>query len=64
MEYTLEQLEVEAEAQRERVKARLKKGYHLARELGFSSAEAAVLQGKSEDLVRSLALERKQKPAA
>lgn len=64
MDYTLEELEAKAEAQYERLKARLKRGYHLARDLGFSSAEAVVLQGKPENVIRSLARERKRKSAA
>lgn len=36
--------------------------YHLARELGFSAAQAAVLQNWSEKAIRQLAAERKTKP--
>ena len=61
MEYTLEDLEAQAAAQYERLKARLRRHYHLARELGFSSAEAVILQSKSENVIRALARERKRR---
>lgn len=42
-------------------KARLRRLYRLARELGFSSPEAKLLQGRSEDYIRELAASLRQR---
>ena len=60
MDYTLNQLEMEAASQYRRLKARLHKHYHLARELGFTSSEAVILQSRSESVIRALAAERRE----
>lgn len=52
---TLESLEAQVLKQQEARKER----YNLARELGFSAAEANILQNRSADNIRKLAEERK-----
>ncbi len=50
------ELRQEAKLEYEGKKARLRLNYHLARDLGFSAQEAKLLQGRSEDYIRDLAL--------
>ena len=58
MTRTLKDLEERAKRQREAQRERLHKRYHMARELGFSSEEAAILQHWRESDIRSLAYEK------
>ena len=55
MDYTLSDLSKDASRRYERQKARQKKRYKLARELGFSPSEAGVLSFKTERLILQLA---------
>jgi len=57
---TLEDLKDRAIGTEVRHRARQKKLYSLAKELGFSPIEAAVLQNRSEKDIRRLAEERKR----
>ena len=45
------------------IKDKIKNRYHLARSLGFTASESALLQNYSEDNIRKLAEERKQSEA-
>ncbi len=56
MSDSLKDLQKQVKLQKERRKAR----YQLARKLGFSSAEATMLQGRSEDAIRKLAEQKKK----
>jgi len=56
--YTLERLEQDTERWYEGHRAKQKRRYELARELGFSSTEAVILQGKTEEVIRLLAREK------
>jgi len=58
MEYSLKDLEKEAEEQRETMNSYLREGYQFARKLGFSSSEATILKGKGRDVTIRLAIER------
>ena len=60
MTYNLSDLERDANKRYEAQKARLRERYKLARDLGFSGAEAGILCLKSEDIIRRLADERKK----
>ena len=59
-EYNLEDLVDDAFVRYEALKKSKNRLYHLAKELGFSSVEAVVLQNKSEPIIRRLAEERQQ----
>ena len=58
-DFTLDDLNDRAVRAGIRQRARQMRLYHLAKELGFSSVEAAVLQNRSEKDIRRLADERK-----
>ncbi len=45
-----------AQQQYDEKKARLRLSYRLARDCGFSAQEAKLLQGRSEEYIRDLAL--------
>lgn len=60
---TLEKLKELVENKRVKKLSGYKRKYALARELGFSSAEANVLQFKSENIIRALAGEKNGKTA-
>jgi len=57
---TLKDLEQQAARASDTQRARLKRNYHLARRLGFSSREAVVLQSWKEEAIRRLAAEKNQ----
>ena len=52
----LNELRQAAKQQYDEKKANLRDHYRLARTLGFSAQEAKLLQGRSEDYIRDLAL--------
>ena len=56
--HTLEELRERVEKNLDSQRAKQKTRYHLAKELGFSPAESAVLQNWSEADIRKLAKER------
>lgn len=60
-ELTLEELAKRVQDRKTQVAAIHKKRYHLARDLGFSSDEAVILQNRTEATIRRLAAERKGK---
>ena len=55
MEYSLEDLEKDARQKREALNKRIRDNYNLAKDLGFTPAEASVLSMKSETIIRQLA---------
>lgn len=57
--HDLASLQREAQRQETAKKTRLRYRYHLAKQLGFSAAEAKILQGHSEKHIRQLAAEKK-----
>ena len=57
-DYTLDDLKDDTSRQYEAMKKKKSRLYHLARQLGFSSMEAQVLQNKSEGIIRELAREK------
>jgi hypothetical protein len=57
-EMTLEELQRRVEEQREKQLKKLKDNYQLARDLGFSPAEAQIMRAKSEEDIRQLAEEK------
>lgn len=61
MGYSLEELQRDSNNRREALKKKMRDNYKLAKELGFSSAEASVLANKSEDIIRQLALQMNNK---
>ena len=61
--YTLDDLEDDRVKHYERQKRKMNRLYHLARDLGFHSSEAVILQGKSEAVIRKLAKERASRKA-
>jgi hypothetical protein len=58
MDFTLEDLERQSQEKREQYNKSIRETYQLARKLGFTPAEAKVLQGKSRDTTIKLAVER------
>lgn len=62
MVYSLDDLKKQAaaaaEINRKRVKLYMREGYELARSLGFSSSEAAVLRGKKRETIIRLSEEK------
>ena len=54
----LDDLMKRARANREKANNRLKEQYHYARSLGFTSAEAAILMGRTKEYIDRLAQER------
>lgn len=46
------------------IKSKIKSRYHLARELGFTAQESALLQNYSEENIRKLAADRQQSEKA
>lgn len=63
-ELGLTELDKMAKAATEKKRCQMKARYRYARNLGFSSAEAVILQGKSEDIIKRLADERKESAGA
>ena len=57
----LEELETKVNKIKEANLARLKKNYHYAKSLGFTPAEAQVLQGKNRGYIDRLHQERQAK---
>ncbi|QGH73393.1 MAG: hypothetical protein [Podoviridae sp. cty5g4] len=57
----LEELEERVAKDYARRKDTMKKRYRLAKDLGFSYQEAAILAGKNEKTIQSLASQRKNK---
>jgi len=55
--YSLKKLAEEVEKKREAVNSKLREKYEYARKSGFTSAESVLLQRKSWDLIKGLALE-------
>jgi len=58
MGLTLKELEKRAAAKTKRTKTYLKENYDLARRLGFTSAEAVILQSHKREVIIGLAIER------
>jgi hypothetical protein len=56
--FTLDDLKNKVEQQRESQLARLKSRYELAKSLGFTAAEAMILQNKTEEVIRQLAQDK------
>jgi len=61
MRLTLEKLEAKAQQARTTYNERLRRNYHLARELGFDTTEARLLSFTNEPLIRKLAQERQER---
>lgn len=59
-EFDLTELNERAKADTEKKRLKMKTRYRYARDLGFSSSEAVILQGKSEYIIKRLADERKE----
>ena len=59
-ELSLADLKKRTETYRDRLRAYQKERYDLARELGFSSAEAAILQNQKRETIIRLAEENNQ----
>ncbi len=57
---SLEDLKGRAGAINERISKRQKRLYRYARDKGFSSSEAVILQNRTTELIDKLALERAQ----
>ena len=57
---TLDDLQQTAKTYMDRIRSRQKVRYELAKSLGFSAIEAAILQNQSEDTIRRLATEKNQ----
>ena len=58
MGLSLEELERRAKAKTRRTKTYLKEHYDLSRRLGFSAAEAVILQSHKREVIIGLAIER------
>jgi len=57
-EYSLGDLEKQAKASSDYLRKYMNEGYKLAKELGFTPSEAAILKGKKRETIRRLAKER------
>ena len=55
MDYTLQDLEREAQAKKAALNAKLRARYQLAKQLGFSPTEAQILSLKAEGTIQRLA---------
>lgn len=58
MEYSLSELQEDAERQYNNHKATMRERYALARKLGFTPQEATILKTKTEETIKRLASER------
>ena len=58
MSLTMEELVKRAKASTQRTKKHLKEHYDLSRRLGFSGAEATILQSQKREVIIGLAIER------
>ena len=56
---SLQDLDEQVKDNRARLLTRFREHYHYARELGFSSGEAQILQKQSKETILKLARERK-----
>ena len=58
MGLTMDELLKRASAHTKRTKTHLKENYDLARRLGFTGAEAVILQSQKREVIINLAIER------
>ena len=57
---TLDDLQLTVKSNIDKIRARQKAHYELAKSLGFTASEAAVLQNQTEETIRRLATEKNQ----